>query len=78
LLALPIASIGRNSPIDHGPQPGTNRSKLLDVEDGLGMAIAFKAIGGALVAVLISVGLVGLSGPAKDPQIVPHCHLEGG
>jgi len=64
--------------MDNGQQPGTNRSKVLNVEGGLGMAIAAKTIGGTLVAVLISVGLVALPGPAKDPHIVPHGHLEGG
>jgi hypothetical protein len=78
LLALPIASIDRDRPADDGPQPGTNTSKLLDAEEGLGMAIAAKTIGGALVAVLIAVGLVALPGPAKGPHIVLHCHLEGG
>jgi len=77
LLALPIESIGRDRPADDGPQPGTN-AKLLDVEERLGMANAAQTIGGALVVVLIAVSLVAPLGPVKTPQIVSHCHSEGG
>ena len=77
LLALPIASIGRDRLADDGPQLGTN-AKLLEAEVRLGMANAAKTIGGALVVVLIAVSLVAPLGPVKAPQIVSHCHLEGG
>jgi hypothetical protein len=76
LLALPIASIGRDRLADDGPQLGTN-AKLLDAEVRLGMPNATKTIGGALVAVLIAVSLVAPLGPVKAPHIVSHCHLEG-
>ena len=78
LLASPIASIGRDWSAADGPRPETNGPKVLDVEEGLGMAIAAKTIGGALVVVLIGVSLVANPGPAKHSQIVLHCHLEGG
>jgi hypothetical protein len=78
LLALPIASIGHDPCGNDGRRTGTNSTKLFDVEEELGMAIAAKTIGGALVAGLIAISLVALPGPAKDPQMVPHCHLEGG
>lgn len=78
LLALPIAPVGHDLCGNDGRRAETNSAKLLDVEEELGMAFAAKTIGGALVAGLIAVSLVALPGPAKDPQIVPHCHLEGG
>jgi hypothetical protein len=78
LLALPIAAIGHDLCGNDGPRTGTSSAKLLDVEEELGMAIAAKTIGRVLVAGLIAVSLVALPGPAKDPQMVPHCHLEGG
>jgi len=77
LLALPIESIGRDRPADDGPQPGTN-AKLLDAEERLGVANAAQIIGGALVAVLIALCLVAPLGIVKTPQIVSHCHSEGG
>jgi len=73
LLALPIASIGRDRPADDGP-----RTRLLDVEERLGMANTAKTIGVALIAVIIAVSLVAPLGPIKAPQIVSHCYLEGG
>ena len=75
LLALPVASIDCNRP--QGSQLGPN-AKLFDAEEGLVMANAAMTIGAALVAVLIVVGLVVPPGPAKDSQIVAHCHLQGG
>src|SRR5262249_44259856 len=45
---------------------------------GLGMANTAKTIGVALIAVIIAVSLVAPLGPIKAPQIVSHCHLEGG
>jgi hypothetical protein len=67
LLATPMASIGHDGLADECPQPRTNSA-----------AIVAKTIGGTLVAVLIVISLVELPGPAKDAQIIPHCHLEGG
>jgi len=58
--------------IDVGSQPEINSPK------SLGMAIAAKTIGWALVAAIIAVSLVAPPGPAKDAQTIPHCHLEGG
>jgi len=42
------------------------------------MANAAKTIGVTLIAVIIAVSLVAPLGPIKAPQIVSHCHLEGG
>jgi len=67
LLATPMVSIGHDGLADECPQPGTNSA-----------AIAAKTIGGALLAVLIAVSLVGLPDPAKEAQSIPHCHLESG
>src|SRR5262245_28891194 len=60
LLALPITSISHDLCRNDGRRTGTNSAKLLDVEEELGMAIAAKTIGGALVAGLIAVSLIAL------------------
>jgi hypothetical protein len=78
LLALPIACIGHDLCGLEGRRIGSNSAKLFDVKEDLGMAIAAKRLGGALVAGLIAISLVALPGPATVPQLVPHCHLEGG
>ena len=72
-LIAAVTSISRDRPADDGP-----RTRLLDVEERLGMANAAKTIGVALIAVIIAVSLVAPLGPIKAPQIVSHCHLEGG
>jgi len=73
LLALPIASIGRDRPADDGP-----RTRLLDVEERLGMANTAKTIGVALIAVIIAVSLVEPLGAIMCTTIVRRCDMYEG
>ena len=66
LLALPMTPPGHDPPDDDGPRPGADNAK------SLGMAIAAKTLGGAMVALLVMAGLVVLPRPANDVHSSSH------
>jgi len=58
LLAVPMTPPGHDPPDDDGPRPGADNAKS--------SAIAAKAVGLAMVALLVAAGLVALPRPAND------------